>query len=146
MLLTCIVYLNEGDVVTTAEEIVREFCTAISKRDPALLRPLLADDIVYQNVGMPATTGIDDVLANIAGQWEMFSGMYRFDMVNIAAAGDIVLTERVDVVGAEGHSMPVPLMGVFEIRGAKISHWRDYFDSALLAKMSQGEDVSALVP
>src|SRR5690606_27481852 len=112
--------------MTAPEEIVRQFCDGVSKRDPDVLRPLLADDVVYQNVGMPATVGIEEVLANVAGQWAMFPGVYRFDMVNLAAAGDVVLTERVDVVGAEGNAMPVPVMGTFEVRDGRIARWRDY--------------------
>ena len=132
--------------MATSEQVVRQFCDAVSKRDAELLRPMLADDVVYQNVGMPATTGIEDVLANVQGQWQMFSGVYEFQMVNIASAGDIVLTERIDVVGAEGQSNPVPLMGAFEVRDGKITRWRDYFDSSLIGKMMSGEDVTNLLP
>jgi limonene-1,2-epoxide hydrolase len=132
--------------MASAEEIVREFCTAVSKRDTAALRPLLADDVVYHNIGAPASIGIEATLASIAGQWEMFSTVYRFEIRHITGAGDVVLTERTDVVGAEGQPMPVPLMGVFEVRDGKIAHWRDYFDTGLIAKMSTGEDVTGLVP
>lgn len=132
--------------MATPEEIVREFCAGVSKRDPELLRPLLADNVVYHNIGMPATKGLEETLANVAGQWAMFTGVYRYDMVNIAASGNVVLTERTDVIGTEGNSVPVPVMGTFEVDGGKITHWRDYFDSALVGKMMQGEDVSALLP
>ncbi len=95
---------------------------------------------------MVATKGIDAVIANVAGQWQMFDGVYRFDIVHLAAAGDVVLTERVDVIGTAGAAMPVPVMGTFEVSDGKISHWRDYFDSALVGKMMSGEDFGALVP
>lgn len=95
---------------------------------------------------MPASAGIEATLANIAGQWEMFSDVYRFEIRHIAGAGDVVLTERTDVVGAGGRAMPVPLMGVFEVRDGKIAHWRDYFDTALIKKMGTGEDITGLVP
>jgi limonene-1,2-epoxide hydrolase len=132
--------------MATSEQVVRGFCDAVGKRDVELLRPMLADDVVYQNVGMAATAGINDVLANLQSQWQMFAGVYEFRMVNIASAGDVVLTERVDVVGAEGQSYPVPVMGAFEVREGKIAQWRDYFDSALIGKMMSGDDVANLVP
>ena len=45
--------------------IVREFCELMEKRDPDALRPLLAEDAVYQNVGMPAVTGVDAIVENL---------------------------------------------------------------------------------
>jgi limonene-1,2-epoxide hydrolase len=62
---------STGDAMT-ATEVVQEFCELMVKRDPELLRPYLADTIVYQNTGMPATVGIEDVLANVAAQFGMF--------------------------------------------------------------------------
>jgi limonene-1,2-epoxide hydrolase len=132
--------------MSTPEAVVRQFCDAVAKRDPELIRPLLTDDVVYMNVGMPATTGLEAVIANVQGQWEMFTGVYEFQIRHLASVGDVVLTERVDVVGTEGRSMPVPLMGAFEVHDGKIACWRDYFDSGLIAKMMGGEDVSGLVP
>ena len=52
----------------TAKQVVQEFCDLMVKRDAELLRPYLDDSVVYQNVGMAATTGIEDVIANVAGQ------------------------------------------------------------------------------
>ena len=60
----------------------------------------------------------------------------------MAAAGDVVLTERIDHIGSGDVSFPVPVMGVFEVRDGKIARWRDYFDTGLLGKMMAGEDVS----
>ena len=132
--------------MATPEAIVREFCDVVGKRDAELLRPLLADTIEYHNVGMERTVGFDDVIANLQGQWAMFPGVYEFRVRNIAANGTIVLTERIDAIGAEGQELPVPVMGVFEVIDGKITLWRDYFDTGLVGKMMAGEDVSALTP
>jgi limonene-1,2-epoxide hydrolase len=132
--------------VPTPEEIVRSFCQEVSKRNAELLRPLLTDDVVYHNIGMPPAEGVESTLASLEGQWSMFTDIYEFRIEHIASSDDVVLTERVDVVGGSGRSLEVPLMGVFEIRDGRIAHWRDYFDSGLLAKMSTGEDFSSLVP
>jgi limonene-1,2-epoxide hydrolase len=129
----------------SAEEIVREFCASVSKRDEALLRPLLADDVVYHNIGMPPSVGIDATLENLAGQWAMFASTYEFEIRHAAAAGDVVLTERIDHVGSGDASSPAPVMGVFEVRDGKIARWRDYFDTGLVGKMMAGEDVSDLI-
>jgi limonene-1,2-epoxide hydrolase len=75
----------------------------------------------------------------------MFSATYDYEIRNIAANGDTVLTERIDRVGPPGLTAPVPVMGVFEVRNGKITAWRDYFDSALAGKLLGGEDTSELI-
>lgn len=129
----------------TAEEVVRHFCALVSKRDPDALREVLDDAVVYHNIGMPATKGLEATLANLAGQWEMFPATYEFAIRNLAADGDVVLTERVDRVGPEGVVAPIPVMGVFEVRDGKITVWRDYFDIGLTGKLLGGEDTSDLI-
>jgi limonene-1,2-epoxide hydrolase len=132
--------------VSDAEDVVRTFCKVVGTRDPAAVRPLLHDDIAYLNVGMPVTRGIDAVMANLQSQWESFTKVFEFEVRHLAVDGDVVLTERVDVVSGEGLSMAVPVMGIFELVDGRIRHWRDYFDTGLLAKLGAGEDVSELIP
>lgn len=129
----------------SSEEVVRQFCALVSKRDVEALRPLLDDEIVYHNIGMPASRGIEATLANIAGQWEMFPATYDWEIRHLSCDGDIVLTERIDTVGPAGVTAPVPVMGVFELHNGKIKNWRDYFDSGLVGKMFTGEDTSELI-
>ncbi len=52
----------------------------------------------------------------------------EFQVRTIAASGDVVLTERVDVFNAPGTRLELPVMGTFELRDGKIAAWRDYFD------------------
>ncbi len=132
----------------TPEETVREFCAAVSKRDPEVLRPLLAPEVIYQNVGMDAARGLEATLENVAGQWAMFAETYEYEIVNIATADSVVLTERIDRVGPGGGApvAPVPVMGRFEVRSGKISAWYDYFDTALVGKMMSGEPYENLIP
>ena len=127
--------------------IVREFCELMEKRDPDALRPLLAQDAVYQNVGMPAVTGIDAITETMAAQFAMFPDAYAFEIVNIAAEGPVVLTERLDYIQAPNGEKPaVPVMGAFVVDDNKITRWTDYFDLNLTVKLLQGEDITALVP
>ncbi|RIK28224.1 MAG: hypothetical protein DCC55_38880 [Chloroflexi bacterium] len=51
-------------------------------------------------------------------------------MLNIAAAGNVVFTERVDRIDAVGRHVDLPVAGVFELDGERIRAWRDYFDLA----------------
>lgn len=129
-------------------EVVRQFCALMEKRDPEALRPFLASGAVYQNVGMPAFTGVDAIVENMAAQFSMFPDAYAFEIVNIASDGPVVLTERLDYIQAPDGSKPaVPVMGTFVVgEDGKITRWTDYFDVSLTVKILQGENISALVP
>ena len=101
-------------------EVVRQFCALMEKRDPEALRPLLANDAVYQNVGMPASTGVEAIVENMGAQFSMFPDAYAFEIVNIASDGPVVLTERLDYIQAPNGTKPaVPVMGTFVIDGRR---------------------------
>jgi limonene-1,2-epoxide hydrolase len=129
-------------------DVVLKFCALMEKRDAEALRPLIADNAVYQNVGMPASNGVDAIVENMAAQFAMFPDAYAFEIVNVASDGPVVLTERLDYVQAPDGSKPaVPVMGTFVVGDdGKITRWTDYFDVSLTVKLLQGEDISALVP
>lgn len=129
-------------------DVVREFCALMERRDPDALRSLLADDAVYQNVGMPAFTGVDAIVENLGAQFSMFPDAYAFEIVNIASDGSVVLTERLDYIQTPDGAKPaIPVMGTFLVGDdGKITRWTDYFDLNLTMKLLQGEDISALIP
>jgi limonene-1,2-epoxide hydrolase len=126
--------------------IVQEFCDRMVQRDAEALRSFFTSDAVYQNCGMPATVGVDAIVANLAGQFAMFPDSYEYITKNIAGNGDVVLTERLDMIGTPSGVQGVPVMGTFVLRDGKIARWTDYWDTALPMKMMTGEDVAAVVP
>ena len=127
--------------------VVQKFCDLMVERDAEALRDYFAEDAVYQNCGMPATTGGAAIVANLAGQFGMFPDSYEYVVKNISGSGNVVLTERLDMIkGPDGTVHGVPVMGAFVLEGGKITRWTDYWDTALPVKMMTGEDVSALVP
>lgn len=133
--------------MSDAKALVQEFCDRMANRDAEALRRFIADDAIYQNVGMPASVGADAIVANLAGQFGMFPDSYAYEMKNIAAEGDVVLTERLDFVSVPGGTpVGVPVMGTFVVRNGKIVRWHDYWDLGLPQKMLSGADVSGLVP
>jgi limonene-1,2-epoxide hydrolase len=132
--------------MTDSATVVKEFCELMVKRDAEALRPYVADDAVYQNTGMPASSGIDDILANLAGQFGAFPDSYEYKLLNLAADGDVVLTERLDMIRTPEGVQGVPVMGAFVVKDGKIVRWTDYWDTSLPGKMMTGEDVNALVP
>jgi limonene-1,2-epoxide hydrolase len=59
----------------------------------------------------------------------------HFKVLNSASAGNVVFNEHVDVFDlGGGKTISLPVAGVFEVSGAKISAWRDYFDMAMYTK------------
>lgn len=134
-----------ADAGQDAVQVVRELCAAVGRKDLDAVRSLVADGCVYHNVGFEPAVGAEATVAAVASQFEMFDGI-DFRVVHAAAAGDVVLTERVDTVTTNGVAAPIPVMGAFEVRGGRIDAWRDYFDMALVGRLMAGEDVGALVP
>ena len=96
-------------------------------REREALQPLFADDAVYQNVGMPASTGVQAILENLGAQFSMFPDAYAFEIVNIAGKGPVVFTERLDYIQVpDGTKAAVPVMGTFVIADdSKIARWTD---------------------
>jgi len=130
-----------------AKQIVQDFCDRMVKRDGESMRSFLADDAVYQNAGMPAAEGIDEVIANLAGQFAMFADSYEYKTIACVDEGNVVMNERLDCVrGPSGAVHELPVMGTFVVENGKIRRWTDYWDSALMGKMMAGEDTSELVP
>ncbi|MCH8813640.1 MAG: nuclear transport factor 2 family protein [Chloroflexi bacterium] len=110
-------------------DIVTRFCEAWSRRNVAELVDYFTEDAIYHNMPGPPIEGkpaiktlLQQILTPITwAEWEM---------LNIAAADDVVLTERVDRFDVAGKRVELPVAGVFQIEGGKIKAWRDYFDMA----------------
>jgi limonene-1,2-epoxide hydrolase len=113
----------------SAEQVVRDFCAAASRRDSAVLRSFFSDDVVYHNIPMDPAEGIEATMAVI----DMFLGMcdaLEFEVHHLASDGSTVLTERTDTLTIKGKTAPLPVMGAFHVSDGKITAWRDYFDMA----------------
>jgi len=92
--------------MSSPAEVVREFCAAVSARDAAALARFFTDDAIYHNMPMAPSVGREAVLADLAGQFARFPH-YEYQVLNLVADGNIVLTERVDVVGDGVANAPV---------------------------------------
>lgn len=109
------------------EKLVRDFCTAWSRRDIEELLGFFTDDAIYHNMPMPPVQGRD----SIRQVFQMFvppAEKIDWQIRHMASAGSVVFTERVDRFVMAGKSVELPVAGVFEVREGKISAWREYFD------------------
>ena len=121
-----------------AKQTVTEFCAAWEALDRQRILDAFTDDAVYHNIPMAPARGkaaIDQLLGMILGQ----AKAVRFEIKRMVAEGDVVLNERVDTFTlADGRSVELPVMGIFELRDGKIAAWRDYFDLATWTKQTTG--------
>lgn len=98
-------------------EVVRGFCAAWSENRAAHeLAEFFTDDAVYHNIPLKPVAGRDDIENTIAtfirpGPPGIESIDFR--VINIAANGPVVMTERVDVFTVSGRSFELPVMGTF---------------------------------
>ena len=113
-------------------EVVRRFCAAWTDDTAAdKLAAYFTEDAVYHNVPLEPVSGRENIANTIASFIRPgppgIEGI-EFRVVNIAADGPVVMTERVDAFRLGGRSFELPVMGAFEVINGKISGWRDYFD------------------
>jgi len=108
-------------------ETVTRFCEAWSRLDLDEIVGFLSDDAVYHNIPLDPVTGSDAIRATITG---FTAGVERveFEIRNAAAAGDVVLNERIDRFFTPDRTIELPVMGTFEVADGRITAWRDYFD------------------
>ena len=113
-------------------EVVRRFCAAWSDdMGAAELAAFFTEDAVYHNIPLEPVTGKENIaqtITSVLRPGPLGIESIDFRVINIAASGPVVLTERVDVFKLPGKSVELPVMGTFEVSGGKISAWRDYFD------------------
>ncbi len=110
------------------EKIVTDFCRAWSRMNMDEILGFMTDDAVYHNIPMAPAKGKAAIRAVIEGFLKM-SEAIDFKILHSAGAGNVVMNERVDSFTYKGGKKgSVPVVGVFEVSGGKISAWRDYFD------------------
>jgi limonene-1,2-epoxide hydrolase len=111
---------------------VRRFCEAWSNNaETKELAAFFTDDAIYHNVPQEPVIGRDNIATTISsfirpGPPGIESIDFR--VINIAASGPVVMTERVDVFKLAAKTFELPVMGIFEVSDGQIEAWRDYFD------------------
>jgi limonene-1,2-epoxide hydrolase len=110
-------------------QVVESFLQALEAKDVERALALMADDVVYQNVPFPADRGKSAVARTLRSFQKVFTD-FHVEIRNIAARGDTVLTERVDVLSGPLLYLDIWVCGTFEVKDGRITLWRDYFDLA----------------
>jgi limonene-1,2-epoxide hydrolase len=108
-------------------DLVCKFCEAVSRRDPDEILTFFTEDAVYHNMPVAPVQG-NDGIRSVLDMFLKPSQAVEFEILNISASGNVVLTERLDKFSMGDRSVELPVAGVFEVEEGKISAWRDYFD------------------
>ncbi|HSD10852.1 MAG TPA: limonene-1,2-epoxide hydrolase family protein [Candidatus Binatia bacterium] len=112
------------------EQIVLDFLAAWPRANVDELMRYFAPDAVYHNVPVAPIQGAD----RIREIFQAFLGLMNridLDVVNSAAKGNVVFTERIDRFHMKnGKKFDLPVNGIFELREGKIVRFRDYFNLA----------------
>lgn len=112
----------QQDSITT----VREFFAAMELGAVAEAVELLDPDIVWKNTSLPDVRGVRRVGAILRALDRDRLG-FSADMHHIAADGDVVLTDRTDVLRLGPLRISFWVMGTFELRDGRITLWHDHF-------------------
>lgn len=116
----------------SADELVTDFCKRWACPDPEEIAGYFTEDAVYHNVPMEPVQGRDAIREFIAGFIAAFDGI-DFNVHRQVSDGALVMNERTDVMRRKGGgTIPLPVMGVFEVQNDRIVAWRDYFDMAAI--------------
>lgn len=91
----------------------------------------IADNCEYTNLPMGSVTGPAGVRAVLE---PFFAPTLEneFRVLRSAVAGKIVFLERLDRHRLVTGWVELPVTGVYEVEGGKITVWRDYFDLATI--------------
>jgi len=117
----------EGATLTDPQGVVEAFLAALATMDLDGAMALLADDVIYVNVGLPAIRTRAKVTKALKGL-ERPNGGFEAYLHAISADGPVVLTERTDVIILGGFRAQFWVVGRFDVHDGKITLWRDAFD------------------
>lgn len=92
---------------------------------------MLSEDVLYDNVPFPDIRGRSEVEKFHRSFGIGTEFLLDWKIIHIAAAGNVVLNERVDVFrNGSGGVISIPVMGTITVENGEITVWRDYFDPA----------------
>jgi limonene-1,2-epoxide hydrolase len=123
---------------------VEGFLQALQDADLEAVGAALAEDLVYQNVGLPTIRGRARTLKLFSSLGS--SSAFEVKIHRVAADGAAVLTERTDALIFGPLRLQFWVCGVFEVHDGEITLWRDYFDFFDILKGTLRGVVGLVVP
>jgi limonene-1,2-epoxide hydrolase len=120
---------TNGHVVTSPASVARRFLELLQAGDIDGAADLLAEDVRYINVSLPAIRGRERVRRALKLAMDRVPGAgFEVYFHSVSADGPTVLTERTDVLLMGPVRIQLWVCGRFDVRDGRIELWRDYFD------------------
>ena len=110
------------------EEVVTALIRACEARDLDAVAALVTDDIEYDNVPIGKVFGPEGVRRVLSGGVSEAASQVEWVIHRQVASGDTVMNERTDRFLVDDKWIEIAIAAVFEVRGDRVSLWRDYFD------------------
>ena len=110
------------------EEVVTALIRACEARDLDAVAVLVTDDIEYDNVPIGKVFGPEGVRRVLSGGVSEAASQVEWVIHRQVASGDTVMNERTDRFLVDDKWIEIAIAAVFEVRGDRVSLWRDYFD------------------
>lgn len=92
----------------------------------------MADGVVWQNVPWPSARGKRTVARHLRLMNKAVTGV-EVRIHHIAASGNVVLTQRTDVIRRGDFVAEFWVCGTFVVKDGKVLLWKDYYDHAYVA-------------
>jgi limonene-1,2-epoxide hydrolase len=127
------------------QQVVETFLAALAAEDFATAGALLAEDVLYVNVGLPTIRGrrrtvrVLEPLARRGLAFEVY-------LHAVSADGGTVLTERTDVLLFGPVRLQFWVTGRFDVHDGQITLWRDAFDYLDMTRALVRGLLGAVVP
>lgn len=118
---------DDLDRLTEPQAVVEAFLAAMAEGDVATARALIADDILYVNVGLPPVRGRTE-MERVFALLDRPGAGFEVYLHAVSADGPVVLTERTDVLLMGPVEAQFWVWGRFEVHDGRITLWRDSFD------------------
>lgn len=113
--------------LTDPQAVVEAYLAALAVGDTDAAGALIAEDITYVNVGLPAVHGRQE-MAKVFALMDRPAAGFEVYLHAISADGVVVLTERTDVLVFGRLRAQFWVWGRFDVHDGKITLWRDSFD------------------
>ncbi len=125
-------HITEGSPPADAspQVVVERFMDLLVAGDVDEAVELLAEDVRYENVGLPTVHGRERVRRLFRAAMRQPGAGFEAYVHTISASGSSVLTERTDVLKVRRLRIQLWVCGRFDVQDGQIVLWRDYFDFA----------------
>ena len=118
---------EQQEVDRSPMQVVEGFLALLCAKDIDGASDLLAEDVEYVNVGLPAVHGRERVRRLLRATLGRPGAGFEVYTQTISANGSSVLTERTDVLVFRRLRIQFWVCGRFDVHDGQVVLWRDYF-------------------